>query len=156
MAADVAEYALALLKQSPAVTALVVDGATGILETGDSSPKTIADAEATRLRTGNPAKVLAITVQDAGEKALDTQTTEQWVGIWLLDRERGYSNIRPLTKAIYAALQGQSTALTSPLDGRTVVVELEFEARTGHRHERSLEVDFEYMTFRTIVKLDLG
>lgn len=156
MAADVAEYALALLKQSPAVTALVVDGATGILETGDSSPKTIADAEATRLRTGNPAKVLAITVQDAGEKAIDAQTTEQYVAIWIFDRERGYSNIRKATKAVYAALHGKSTPLTSPFTDRTVAVTLELEARTGHRIERSLEVDFELMTFKAIVKLDLG
>lgn len=156
MAADIAEYALEVLKLTPAVTALVIDGATGILETGDSSPKTIADAQATRRDTENPAKVLAITVQDAGEKALDAQTTEQWVSVWIFDRERGYSNIRQATKAVYAALHGKSTPLTSPFTDRTVVVTLALEGRTGHRIERSLEVDFELMTFKAIVKLDLG
>lgn len=156
MAADVAEYALGVLKETTAVMDLVIDGAAGIMETGDSSPKTIADAQATRRETGNPAKVLAITVQDAGEKALDAQTTEQYTGIWIFDRERGYSNIRQATKAVYVALQGKSTALTSPFTGRTVAVTLELEARTGHRIERSLEVDFELITFKAVIKLDLG
>jgi len=156
MAADTAEYALAVLKGTTAVTDLVIGGVENVLETGDSSPKTLADAQVTRRDTGNPAKVLAITVQDSGEKAQDAQTTEQWVSVWIFDRERGYSNIRKATQAVFGALHGKSTPLTSPFTGRTVAVTLELEARTGHRMERSLEVDFELMTFKAIVKLDLG
>lgn len=156
MAADIAEYALGVLKGTTAVTDLVIGGAANVLETGDSSPKTLADAQTARRDAGNPAKVLAITVQDAGEKAQDTQTTEQYLAVWIFDRERGYSNIRKATKAAFAALHGKSTPLTSPYTGRTVAVTLELEARTGHRIERSLEVDFELITFKTVVKLDLG
>ena len=156
MAQDLAEYVLEELRATPAVTGLVVNSAGGILESGDASAQTVANAQTTRRETGNEAKILAVTVQDAGEKALNAQRSEQRVAIWLFDRERGYANIRLVTRAIYAALQGKSTSLTSPLSDRTVVIVIEMEARTGHRHEPSLEMDFELMTFKAIVHLDLG
>ena len=156
MAADVAEYALAALKATSAVTDLVIGGADGIFESGDCTANSLATAEITRRDGGNPAKILGMVVQDAGEKALDAQRTEQRVAVWFYDRQRGYTNIRAAREQVYLALQSKSTALTSPLDDRTAVITIEMESRTGHRHEHSFEVDFELMTFVATVHLDLG
>lgn len=156
MAADIAEYALALFKATSAVTDLVIAAAGGIFESGDCTAATVAAAEVTRREAGNPAKVLGIVVQDSGEKALDAPRTEQRVSVWFFDRQRGYVNIRAARKQVYVALQGKSTPLTFPYAGRTAVITTEFQSRTGHRHEHTLEVDFELMVFKAIVHLDLG
>ena len=156
MAIDVAAYVLTALRETSAITALVVDGETGIFESGDCTADALATAEITRREAGNPAKVLALVVQDAGEKALDTRRTEQRANVWLFDRQRGYVNIRTIRRQIYLALQGKSTVLTFPCDGQSAMVNMEMESRTGHRHEHALGVDFELMTFMAIVHLDLG
>jgi len=153
---DLAEFALGVLKADETLTALVVDGAAGIVETGDIASRTLDQAQITRRETGNPAKVLGITVMDAGERAISDQFTVQRVGIWIFDRERGYANIRQATKAVYGALEGKSTALSSPITGRTAAVMLQFDVRTGHLIQRSLEVDLEYIEFKANIQKDLG
>jgi len=153
---DLAEFALGVLKADEAVTALVVDGATGIMETGDIGSRTLEQAQTARREGGNPPKVLGITVMDAGERATSEQFTVQRVGIWIFDRERGYANIRRATKAIYGALEGKSTPLSSPITGRTAAVMLQFDVRTGHLIQRSLEVDLEYIEFLANIQKDPG
>lgn len=156
MPVDLAEYALEVLKATSAVTDLVMNGATGIVESSDVTAQAITDAQTTRREADNPAKVLAIGVHDAGEKALDARRSEQRVVIWLIDRERGFANIRPAMKAVYAALQGKSTALTSPLEGRTAAITIEMESRTGHLLDLAFDINLEVMTFKAIIYLDLG
>lgn len=156
MAADIAEYALTTLRATSAVTDLVIAGASGIFESGDCDADTLATAEVTRRDDGNPARILGVVVQDAGEKALDARRSEQRVAVWLFDRQRGYANIRLAREQVYLALQSKSTALTSPHAGRTAAITIELEARTGHRHEHALAVDFELVTFMAMVTIDLG
>jgi len=156
MPVDLAEHVLEVLKATSAVTNLVVNGAAGIVESSDVTAQAITDAQTTRRETGNPAKILAIGVHDAGEKALDAQRSEQSVAIWLIDRERGYANIRPAMKAVYAALQGKNTALTSPFEGRTAIITIEMESRTGHLLDLAFDINLEVMTFKAIINLDLG
>ena len=156
MAIDVAAYVLMTLRATSAVTDLVVSDEAGIFESGDCTADALANAEITRREAGNPAKVLALVVQDAGEKALDARRTEQRTNVWLFDRQRGYANIRTVRRQIYLTLQSKSTALTFPYDGQSAMVDMEMESRTGHRHEHMLSVDFELMTFTAIVQLDLG
>lgn len=156
MAHDLAQLAMTLLQADSAVTDLVVDGADGIMETGEILARTIEQAQTTRRNGQNQALVLGIVVMDAGEKATDQQTTQQRVGVWIYDRERGYANIRLARKAVYGALEGKCAALESPLTGRTTAIVLTFDSRTGHLIERSMEVDLEYMIFTAVVKKDLG
>jgi hypothetical protein len=156
MPVDLAEYALEVLKATSAVTDLVMNGATGIMESSDVTAQAITDAQTTRREADNPAKVLAIGVHDAGEKALDARRSEQKVAVWLIDRERGFANIRPAMKAVYAALQGKNTALTSPFEGRTAIITIEMESRTGHLLDLAFDINLEVMTFKAIINLDLG
>jgi hypothetical protein len=156
MAADVAAYVLTTLRATSAVTDLVMEADAGIFESGDCGSDALAAAETTRRDDGNPAKVLALVVQDAGEKTLDARRSEQRANVWFFDRQRGYANIRAVRQQVYQALQGKSTALTSPYDDRSVVITIEMESRTGHRHEHALEVDYELMAFKAVVHLDLG
>lgn len=155
MAADVAEYVLQTLRVTSAVTDLVMGGADGIFESGDLDMKHLAQIEADRRDAGNPGRVLAIIVQDAGEEALDKRRHKQRVAVWLYDRQRGYTNIRTVRRQVYLALQGRSSGLDDPYMGRSAMIQLLFQNRTGHRHEHRAAVDFETVTFTSEVHLDM-
>lgn len=155
MAADVAEYVLTSLKNTSAVTDLVMGGANNIYESGDLWLETLQDVEKDRREGGNPGKVLAVVVQDAGARIKDEARHVQNVDIYIYDRERGYTNIRALRKQIYLALQGRATALTGPYQDHTTMTPLQFQTRTGHRVERRMAVEYEGMRFQCEVHMDL-
>lgn len=155
MPADVAEYALAYLKATSAVTDLVMEGSAGIFESGDLDMQHLADIEAIRRDAATPTLLLAIVVQDAGEKALDERRHNQRTTVWLYDRQRGYTNIKTVRKQVYLALRGRSDVLSDPYIGRTAMIQLLFQGRTGHRHEGRMAVDFETITFASEVHLEL-
>lgn len=155
MAADVAEYVLGHLKDTSAVTDLVMGGADGIFESGELDMKHLAAIEEERRENSTPTLLLAMVVQDAGETALDERRHRQQVSVWLYDRQRGYTDIRTVRKRVYLALRGRSQALTDPYVGRSAMIQLLFQGRTGHRHEHRMAVDFETITFTTEVHLDL-
>lgn len=154
MAADVAEYALDYLKARAAVTDLVIDGADGIFESGELTMAKLAENETRRRTDGTPMKLLAIVVQDAGETASDEIRHNQRLAVWLYDRERGYTNIRAVRKQVYLALQGRSSALDDPYTGRSLMIKLLFQRRTGHMHEARMAVDFESVSFASEVHLE--
>lgn len=156
MAADVAQFTLAYLKATSAVTDLVIDGAAGIFESGDLTMQQLAENETTRRDAETPTKLLAIVVQDAGENAADEMRHNQRVAVWLYDRERGYTNIRAVRKQVYLALQGRSSALDDPYTGRSTMIYLLFQRRTGHMHEPRMAVDFESLSFSSEVHLEPG
>lgn len=156
MAADVAEFTLDHLKSTTAVTTLIMEAASGIFDSGDLDMSQLAQIETTRRDQGTSTKLLAVVVQDAGEDAVNAQRHNQKVTVWLYDRQRGYTNIRTVRKQVYLALQGRSSALTDPHTGATLMVQLLFQGRTGHMHERRMAVDFEAMTFASEVHLEPG
>ena len=156
MAADVAEFTISKLKATAAVSNLIIGSADGIFQSGDLTMQQLAENETTRRSDETPTKLLAIVVQDAGENAADEMRHNQRVAIWLYDRERGYTNIRALRKQVYLALQGRSSALTDPYTGRSVMVKLLFQRRTGHMHEARMATDFEALSFSSEVHLEPG
>ena len=156
MAADVAEFTLETLKTMAAVTDLVMNGAAGIFESGDLEMGQLAENETARRQAETPTKLLAIVVQDAGETASDEIRHNQQVAVWLYDRQRGYTNIRALRKQVYLALQGRSSALDDPYTGRSAMIKLLFQRRTGHMHEARMAVDFETISFSSQVHLEPG
>lgn len=154
--ADTTEFTLATLKATSAVTNLVMDGAAGIFETGELDADHLAGIEEERRQAGNPSKILAILIRDAGEKAKNEMQHTQRVEIYLYDRECGYANIRLARKQVYLALKDKSTALDDPLTGRGTMDALSFEDRTGHLTDRWSNLDYEKVTFEALVSLDLG
>lgn len=156
MAADCAEYALDLLRATSAVTDLVMAGEDGIFESGDLDMTRLSEIEEQRRQDATPGLVLAVVVQDAGAEAESEIRHRQRVRVWVYDRQRGYTNIRTMRKQVYLALQGRTSALTDPLTGRSVMVGLLFQNRTGHRFERRMNVEFENILFASAVDLDHG
>ena len=154
--ADTTEFVLATLKATSAVTDLVMAGASGIFETGELDADQLAGVEEDRREAGDPAKILAILVRDAGEKAENEMQHTQRVEVYLYDRERGYANIRLARKQVRLALKDQSTALDDPLTGRGVMEALFFEERSGHLTDRWSNLDYEQIIFEALVSLDHG
>ena len=155
MAADLAEFVLAKLKATSAVTDLILDGENGIFEPGELTPAYLADAEQRRRDVGTPAKLLGVLVQDAGEKAENEMRHTPRVAIYLYDRGQGRTNIRAIRTPINEALHGQTTPLDDAPMSRQWV-RLEFDERTGHQHDYVLVLDYEKLVYRGWKLIDYG
>ena len=160
MPADLAEFVLAKLKATSAVTDLIFDGVDGISEPGQPikgkfAVDYLADAEQRRREAGTPAQLLAILVQDAGEKAENEMRHTPRVAIYLYDRGQGRANIRAIRKFIDDALHGQTTPLDDSPTSRQWV-RLEFDERTGHSYDYVLVLDYEKLVYRGWKLIDHG
>lgn len=124
---DLASWALAILRDSDAVCALVVAGDAGIFETGQLNAQTLQAAQVTRREDAEAAeKVLAIQVWDRGEGG-DRERTAN-IGVIIYDRGKGYANIRGVREAVVQALVGQNVLLVRG----AMVVHIRYDGRTGH------------------------
>jgi hypothetical protein len=156
MAADCAEFAFNTLKATGAITDLITGGADSIFGSGELKPERLAEMEEKRREDQTPDLVLAVVVQDIGEKEENETLYLQRVRIWIFDRERGYGGIRTLRKQVYLALHNKTAPLDDPLTGRTAMLKLQFQARTGHRWDQWYAAQCEFIEFASPIQLTVG
>lgn len=145
---DLALWALAVLRANTDVTDLVIEGATGIVESGDLSGEDLQAAQATRRETGEVGKVLAVLVMDTGESGGVSGKTAS-CSIYVYDRG-GYSNIRAAREAVITALLNQPVSLARG----AYIVQAQCTARSGHGKFEEFNLDFERVDFRGVIHHD--
>lgn len=137
MYADLGAWALARLKAAAPVTNLVVGGAANVLEAGDLTSETLSAAQETRRAAGATGKVLAVVVQDLGEKSFTASCA-----VFVYDRY-GYANIRTIREAIIAALVNQPALLVRD----ACVNQVAYAGRSGHAIDVQFDLDLERVDF---------
>jgi len=145
---DLAQWALALLRDTVGVTALVVAGASGVVESGALSAEDLQDAQVARRESGESGDVLAILVMDTGETGAVSGKVAS-CSVFVYDRG-GYSNIRAAREAVIIALINQPVSLAR--DG--YIVQTQYVARSGHIKFQQFNLDCERVDFRGAVHHD--
>lgn len=135
--ADLGAWALARLKAATAVTTLVVGGAANVLEAGDLTSETLTAAQETRRAAAATTKVLAVVVQDLGEKNFTASCA-----VFIYDRY-GYANIRTIREAIIAALVNKPALLVRD----ACVNQVAYAGRSGHAIDVQFDLDLERVDF---------
>jgi hypothetical protein len=153
---DATDFVLSTLQANTALTDLIVDGAEGIYESGSIDPTALAAAEKARMEDDTPNLLLAVLVQDAGEKAQGERNQTQRVALYFYDRNRQYENIRAARAAAWRALINKTCALDGPFTGLAVMKALQFEERTGMLKDHRLELYYERVVFIAPVSLEMG
>jgi hypothetical protein len=147
--------------EAAAIRAVLVDGANSILETGDLTPAVLSELEGKRV-LGSPLwdRALCITVQDAGEEPDGAQGRYRaFVVVRVMDRKRGYRNIRATRIALCKAITptGIIGNLYRPAgDGRTYggALIVEYAGRTGHRSDPNFGIEYEALSFEVVYERD--
>ena len=137
--ADLGAWALDRLRSTPAVTDLVEGGANMIIEAREDPnlPASLSAAQEARREAGETEKVLAIVVQDFGEKDLVASC-----GIFIYDRY-GYANIRAVREAMITALVNCPVMLVR----EALINQAHYAGRSGHVIATQFDVDFERVDF---------
>lgn len=134
---DLGAFILARLRATAAVTALVVDGAAGILEAGALTATALSAAEKTR-QVSLSAQVLALVVVDTGETGGVGRKTAT-AAVFAYDRQRGYTNIRAAREAVISALLNQAVALPR----EAYINQVKYASRTGFVQFEDFDLDYE-------------
>ena len=134
---DLAAFVLAKLRATAAVTALVVDGAAGILDAGELTGAILNAAEKTR-QESKSAQVLALVVVDTGETGPKGNKTTT-ASVFVYDRQRGYSNIRLAREAVITALVNQPVVLVRA----AYINQVLSASRTGFVQYEDFDLDYE-------------
>jgi len=136
-----------------AFRAMVVSGADGIYEAGDLTAKILSREVAKRRTDVAPTRILAVSVQDAAERPSHRNRgiSEQTVRIRLLDRDKGYRNIR--TARVELMNQFKPGNFRANVDsGQGIgVLTITWVGRTGHMRDAALSLDFEVLTYNLTV-----
>jgi hypothetical protein len=154
MADDYTEALLEWLQTHDDATSirdLIVGGAEGIVEAGELTASLLTAAETTRLTTPTN-QVLILSVQDWGEEP-NPRHTEQWyqfVVLRIIDRRRGYSNVRQVRKAI----KGLLNKMPRNVPGVGLGIP-RYQKRGGHQWDARFNVTFEAITLRVDVTEEL-
>ena len=148
MGRDAAEVALEILQADTTLLALVTDGATNILDSGDMRMQTLSESEEAR-RDASGTGVLGISVQDAGEAQVRGDLYNQTVIVRVLDRNQSFNAIRTARFAIYDALQHKTAKLSGDQGG---LVSFRYNGRSGHRVDRTYTLHFEAINFIATVQ----
>lgn len=132
---------------------MVVSGADGVLEAGDLTGK-ILDREVDQRRDdGSDTSILAVTVQDGPETPMADykSVTRQVVRIRLLDRAKGYRNIRNARVELMKQLKPNNFR-ANVADGQEVgILTTSFVERTGHLRDSALALDYEVISYELTV-----
>lgn len=134
---DLGAWALARLKATAPVTSLVVEGAVNVLEAGDLTAETLTAAQEARRASGATGQVLAVVVQDLGEKDFTASCA-----IFVYDRY-GYANIRTVREAIITALVNQPALLVRD----AWINQVKYAGRSGHAIDVQFDLDLERVDF---------
>lgn len=153
---DATDFVLITLQADEDLADLVMNGAEGIYESGSIEPAALAAAEKARMEDDAPTLLLAILVQDAGEKSAGERNQTQRVALYFYDRNRQYDNIRAARAAAWRALINKTCALDGPFTGLAVMKALQFEERTGMRKDHRLELYYERVVFQAPISLEVG
>ncbi|MBN1261086.1 MAG: hypothetical protein JXB35_10435 [Anaerolineae bacterium] len=142
--ADLSSFALATLRAAAGVTALVVDGASGVVESGDLDAQTLEAAQLTRrgLAVAKRGKALAVLVQDLGEQP-QGETRQAACSVFVYDRGAGYANIRTVREAVITALLHEPVRLVRGAG----IVALSYSGRSGHLRFDDFDLDYEQIDF---------
>jgi len=135
--ADLGAWALAKLKATATVTALVVNGAALVLEAGDVTAAALDAAQETRRENGQTTRVLSVVVQDFGERNLVASCA-----VFVYDRY-GYANIRVVREAIITALVNCPVILARD----ALVNQVRYAGRSGHAIDAQFDLDLERIAF---------
>ncbi len=138
---DLAHWALATLQADVNVVALVVNGATGVVESGEIDPKALEDAQRTRRSEGWATKVLTVFVMDTGERGSSGNRMTS-CSIYVCDRA-GYSRIRLVREAVLTALLDVPISLVRDAH----IVKAHYAGRSGHQKFSEYNLDFERIDF---------
>jgi hypothetical protein len=145
---DAAAAVLAYLQSDAAASVvrdiLVADAY--LKEVGDYIGDDLSEAESLRRTVGDLTKVLGITVQDDGEEPITNQEiNRQTIVIRVLDRRRGYTNIREAREAILWVLS--APVRYTLVSGQKGVMQLRFSGRSGYQYSPEFYADYEAIEF---------
>lgn len=138
---DLAQWALAALQADANVTALVVNGAVGVVESGEIDPKVLEDAQRTRRSEGWTTRVLTVFVMDTGERGSPGNRTTS-CSVYVCDRA-GYGRIRLVREAVLTALLDLPISLVRDAH----IVKVHYAKRSGHQKFDEYNLDFERIDF---------
>jgi hypothetical protein len=156
---DAAEMILDILKTSTATGAvairnLLVSGAGSIVEARDFDESDVQAADDARraLAAEDQGVALLLTVEDLGDDPDETRGDHetQYVGIRIVDRNRGYSNIRAVRKAIKAWLFTDEAWDECSLTGAGILT-LQYGGRSGHSYSPEHAVELEAITVKAMI-----
>ena len=133
---------------------LVYEGATNILEAGDITPTILASLEDSRRTDDELDKALAIAVQDAGDDPYTVKGMNvEFVIVRIYDRSRGNRNLRAVRLALQKLFRA-NTQLPFKTGIGSGMLKLQYDGRAGHLYDTRFSVDFEALTYRSIVASD--
>jgi len=126
--------------------AMIVSGATNVLESGDLTPEILVSAVDTRRAAVETDKALALAIQDAGEDPTRVRNVHvAHVVVRVYDRGRGYRNLRTVRIELIRILRGFASNVAS--GSGAGALSISFGSRTGHRWDRMYNVEYEAITF---------
>jgi len=136
-----------------ALRAMIVSGADGVYEAGDLTAKILSREVEQRRTDVAPTKILAISVQDGPESPTrrHVRITEQIVRIRLLDRDKGYRNIRAAREELMEQLQPNNFRANVELGHGVGIATINWVGRTGHMRNTTLPADYEVITYNLTV-----
>jgi len=132
---------------------MIVSGADSVYEAGDLTA-TILSRELEQRRTDvAPTKILAVSVQDAAERPSRRHgsISEQTVRIRLLDRDKGYRNIRTARVELMEQLKTNNFRVNVASGHNIGILTITWVGRTGHMRDAALSLDFEVITYNLTV-----
>lgn len=141
-----------------AFRAMIVSGADSVYEAGDLTGKILSREVAQRRDDDTPlvptgTMILAVSVQDAAERPSRRHgsISEQTVRIRLLDRDKGYRNIRTARVELMEQLKPNNFRANVALGYRIGVLTISWVGRTGHMRDSALSLDYEVLTYNLTV-----
>ena len=140
MAIDLGEWVLSHLKADTTVTSLVMDAAVGFIESGELMSKDVEEAERIRLESDATLGTLTlrVLVQDTGEYQFEGDIFAR-CSVFVLDRRKGYRNIRAVREAILSSVVARSVNLTRD----AYIVKLRHMGRSGHATMQNFDLEYE-------------
>ncbi len=138
---DLAHWVIETLKANVGVIALVVNGADGVVESGEIDPATLEEAQRARRLEGWADRVLTIFVMDTGERG-EAGSRVSSCCVYVCDRA-GYGRIRLVREAVLTALLDLPISLARGAH----VVKVRYVNRTGHQKFGEYNLDFERIDF---------
>lgn len=140
--ADLAEWAIEVLKADTTVTDRVVAGADGILETGQLNPKALEAAQRARRESGEATKLLDLLAWDRGEESW-RDGRAAFLSVFIHDRGSGFTNIRAMRFLVVQAVLDKPVAL----ERDAFINRLSWVGRSGHQWFREFDLDYERLDF---------
>lgn len=141
--ADLALWAMDILKADSSITDAVMDGAAAIVESGALNAKPLEERQRARREAGTPGKVLEIMLWDRGEREWREYDRASFFSVLVYDRGSGYTNIRTLRYLIVQALVGEPAAL----ERDAFVTRVSWLGRSGHQRFEQFNLDYERLDF---------